>query len=285
MNFMTSIQIIQLIINILIPLLIGIICFIFFRFTMSLSSKTKQLSEEALEDLEKRVQNSVTGNKMKRYLSQMGIMYRMGDYNLSPVWYYMLRIGLGFLFSILSIFFFEFHITFIIIGFFLGYFGIDLFFKSQNQTDNKEMLMDIYNTYACMKIQLGCGFYILDSLTYAYKLAVHPRFKDALSELISNISNKTIGYEDAVALFKGRFLSEDINKLSSVLLNYTRYGQSEAYMQDIMNEIRGILSAVQMEEKHKTKMKSGMVCFAFFALVIALVFYVMIKDFSKIIIF
>lgn len=120
------------------------------------------------------------------------------------------------------------------------------------------MMMDLYNTYANLKIQMSSGVYLTESLEYSHKVAQDDRYREALGELILNLSDKTISMQRSVEIFKDRFDSREIDKLCALLHNCVVYGISDSYANDIMGEIQGIILASTLESEHDIENKAGM---------------------------
>ena len=142
------------------------------------------------------------------------------------------------------------------------------------------MLMDIYNTYSNIKIQMSAGIYIRECLEYTYDMVTNKRYKEALSELILNFSDKTVSSTDAVSIFKNRFHSLEIDKLSSLLVYFMQYGLNANHTDDIMSEIQGIIQAETLKAEHDIEMKAEATNFAFFTVIIAMVVYTVFSSFS-----
>lgn len=212
-------------------------------------------------------------------LSRLGIMYRLKNYDLTPAYYMVLKIGVGVLIGALG-FLLSTKIVFFLVGFVVGYIAVPLYFKHEDKQDNEEMLMDIYNTYSNIKIQMSAGIYIRECLEYTYDMVTNKRYKEALSELILNFSDKTVSSTDAVSIFKNRFHSQEIDKLSSLLGSFMQYGLNANHTDDIMSEIQGIIQAETLKAEHDIEMKAEATNFAFFTVIIAMVVYTVFSSFS-----
>ena len=127
---------------------------------------------------------------------------------------------------------------------------------------------------------MSSGVYLTESLEYSHKVAQDDRYREALGELILNLSDKTISMQRSVEIFKDRFDSREIDKLCALLHNCVVYCISDSYANDIMGEIQGIILASTLESEHDIENKAGMVNFIFFALIIALVGYTVFTNFS-----
>ena len=215
----------------------------------------------------------------KQMLSRRGIMYRTKNYDLTPAYYMVLRIGVGLLVGALC-FGLTFKFPVFLIGFILGFAGVPIYFKYEDNKDNQEMLMDIYNTYSNLKIQMAAGIYIRECLEYTYDMVTNKRYKAALEELIINFSDKTISSTDAVMIFKNRFHSHEIDKLASLISSFMQYGMNANHADDIMAEIQGIIQAETLKTEHDIETKAGLVNFAFFGLIIAMTVYSVFQSFS-----
>lgn len=222
---------------------------------------------------------SGTMDYKKLQLSRLGVMYRLKNYDLTPAYYVVLRIGVGLLFGIVG-YLISTKLIFILVGIIVGYIAVPFYFKYEDKKDNEEMLMDIYNTYSNIKIQMTAGIYIRECLEYTYDMVTNKRYKEALAELILNFSDKTVSSVDAVNIFKNRFHSQEIDKLSALLGSFMQYGLNANHTDDIMMEIQGIIQAETMKTEHDIEMKAESTNFAFFAVIIAMVVYVVFSSFS-----
>ena len=261
-------------------LMIGI-CAIFFLFLTRMRKSTQDAGKKVATEIDDAIKKRGLMDKYRTTLSKDGIMYRVGNYNLNPSWYICARLGVGILLGLLLYAGLE-KAGCIILGIFAGYLLTGMYFRAKNQSDNKEIMIDIYNTYANLKIQLSSGVYLINSLEYAHKVAQNKRYREALGELIVNMSDKTIPMQKAVDIFKDRFDSREIDKLCALLHNCVTYGVSDSYTNDIMGEIQGIILATTLESEHDIESKAGMVNFAFFACIIFLVAFTVFSNLNGI---
>ena len=259
-------------------------CVIFFLLLQKIGAKTGDVGDLTRKGIDDAFKKQGKMSEYKRKLSKLGIMYRVGNYNLNPSWYIMARIAIGMLTALLFWLLFE-EPMLALLGILVGYVGTELYFKKKNSDDNKAIVMDLYNTYANLKIQLESGLYIVDSLEYAHRIAANERYREALGELIINFSDKTIPMSNAVAIFKDRFDSKEIDKLCALLNNCILYGIQSSYTKDIMGEIQSLVLASTMEAEHDIESKAGIINFAFFAIIIFLTMYSVFTSFGNIDIF
>ena len=236
---------------------------------------TMHSGEKMISSLDKRYKQKGEMGKEKKKLSKYGIMYRFGNYNLIPAKYETFRIFIGIV-VVFVLMLFDIGLL-SILGFPVGYFGIDFILKRMNNSDNEAMAMDIYNTYANLKIQLSSGVFLGDCLEYTYKIVQNKRYKEALGEFVLNFADKTLTSVEAIEIFRNRFQSKEIDKLCSMMEMFVQYGISENYIQDIMTEIQSILTADSMRAEHLVEQKTGFVTFGFFLLVIALTVVAMLQ--------
>lgn len=255
------------------------ICFLFFNLFKRLGQKAENI--DVSNEIDKVVKKKGLASVYKKKMSKLGIMYRVGDYDLKPSWYILSRVLIAIIMFLIGIGLVKsFFIA--VIGFFAGFVLVGVYFKRKNTQDNKAMLMDIYNTYVTLKIQTQAGIYIANSIEYAYKIAQNERYREALRELVINISDKTIPMSTAINIFKDRFDSREINKLCALLHNFVTYGAQEAYTKDIMGEIQSIVLADSLETEHAIESKAGLITFAFFAIVIFITAYSIVLNFAEI---
>ena len=215
----------------------------------------------------------------KRELSKLGIMYRVKNYDLTPSYYLILRVCIGLLTAVL-LFLLTSKFLLIPIGIVAGYFLTHAYFVYENKKDNEEMIIDIYNTYANLKIQMTAGIYIREVLEYTYSSVNNERYKEALGELILNFSDKTVQSSDAVLIFKDRFDSQEINKLAALILSFMQFGLNSNHADDIMVEIQSLIQAATLKAEHDIEMKAGIINFGFFTIIILMVVYIVFSSFS-----
>lgn len=254
------------------------VCAVFFLMLMRLRTKTGDVGEKARREIDKAIKRRGEMSLYKTRLSKNGVMYRAGDYNLNPSWYILARLAIGVLFAVLSYLLLE-NLPFSFLAVPLGYFATEWYFIRQNSNDNKAIMMDLYNTYANLKIQMESGLYIADSIEYAHKSAQNERYKEALGELIINFSDKTVPMADAIAIFKNRFNSKEIDTLCALLNNCVMYGTQDAYTKDIMGEIQSIIKASTTAAEHDIETKAGLISFVFFGIIIFVTAYTVYNSF------
>lgn len=238
------------------------------------------LKDEVFKKLNEYDYNKGLLTGKKRELSKLGIMYRVKNYDLAPSYYLILRICIGLLTAVL-LFLLTSKIILIPIGLVAGFFLTHAYFVYENKKDNEEMIIDIYNTYANLKIQMTAGIYIREVLEYTYASVNNERYKDALGELILNFSDKTVQSSDAVIIFKDRFDSQEINKLSALILSFMQFGLNSNHADDIMAEIQSLIQAATLKTEHDIEMKAGIINFGFFTIIILMVVYIVFCSFSS----
>ena len=279
-----SIENISLIIKISSYFVMIIICILFFILLYKLIKKIDISKYRIDKEIDKKYKNDGKISSMKMNMSKMGIMYRVQDYDLNPSWYILVRIMVGILIGVI-LYLLTNKMIIIAIGIFAGYIIVPIYFKKKNKDDNEDMMMDLYNTYANFKIQMGAGIYIIDSLEAAHKTANNKRYKEALGELILNFADKTIPMEEAINIFKNRFDNRQIDKLCALLENCIQYGNSEEYARDIMIEIQSLITANTLKTENDIENKAGLIKFAFFGTIIFLVAYSLYMEFADISLF
>jgi len=248
-----------------------------------LLNNAKNKAKESISGIDERYKKKGEMGREKKKLSRLGIMYRFHDYDMTPSKYEVFRIFVG-VATVLILLLADVS-WMSVVGFPIGYFFTDFFFKRVNASDNEAMSMDIYNTYANLKIQLSSGVYLGDCLEYTYKIVQNERYKEALKEFVLNFSDKTLTSTEAIEIFRNRFQSKEIDKLCSMMSMFVQYGISEHYIQDIMTEIQSILTADSLRAENAIENKTGFVTFGFFSLVIVLTVIAMLQTFNGVSLF
>lgn len=257
------------------------VCVAFFFLLRRIFSKTDKLEAQVINSIDDSFRKRGIMAQYKKNLSKQGIAYRAGNYDLNPSWYILSKCAVGMISSLVVIALWKFNLPAIILAFFMGFYFMGFYYRRKNEDDNKEMMMDIYNTYANLKIKLGSGIYITNALEHSHQVAQNERYKEAMGELLINLSDKTITMDTAIDIFKDRFDSREIDKLCSLLHNYTQYGSSQSYAQDIMGEIQSIIEADATASEHDTETKAGIINFAFFTVIVMIVACSLFNNFSS----
>lgn len=269
-------------IAILITMLVS--CIIFYSILQRIFKSSKDVGTIAKKGIDESFKRRGILSESKKKMSKLGIMYRAGDYNLNPSWYILARIAIGAIMGLILWGVSE-NILLFVVGLPVGFILTELYYKKKNADDNKAMMMDLYNTYANLKIQMEAGVYVIESLEYAHEVVQNERYKEALGELLINFSDKTLAMSDAVDIFKDRFDSKEIDKLCALLHNCVTYGSQASYTKDIMGEIQSIILASTMESEHDIENKAGFINLAFFAIIILITAYSVMTSFQGVNIF
>ena len=248
----------------------AIAAFCVYRFALRALKKGEEKGRELIHNYDVNIQKKGQLSERQMYMSKVGIMYHFGKYDLKPSEYNMVRILVGGL-VVAVIYLLSMNPLASIVGLPIGYFGTDILFKILNKQDNEDMMMDIYNTYANLKIQMSSGIYIGDCLEYTYKIVKNERFKEAMKELLLNFSDKTITSEEAIEIFRNRFDYREIDKLCAMIEAFSKYGISETYLDEIMFTSKELLEADATKTQQNIESKVGFITFLFFVLVVALV--------------
>ena len=277
----TDVQVTQ-IIRIAIPIAMLFTCVLSYVVIKQALIRLYGKSCDAFEKADKQYkdQSVMTMGYKQLQLSKTGIMFRLKNYELTPNYFEVLKITIGLGFSVLGYLIMDKIIIFPV-GFVIGYFGTILYFKYENKKDDQEMMTDIYNTYANIKTQMTAGIYIREVLEYTYSMVKTPRYKEALAELILNFSNKTVSTTSAIYIFKNRFSSRQIDKLSSLLGSFMQYGLNAEHADDIMSEIQGLMQAETLKKENDIESAASGINFAFFFVIIVMIVYMIMRSFSS----
>lgn len=244
--------------------------FLVFKGVLKLLHQGEAVGKKVASRFDKQLFKQGKMPKQQLFLSKMGISYRFGNYDLKPSNYIIVRIFVGVIVAAILLLLTNQFLP-MCIGFPIGYFGINALFQLLNKRDNADMSLDVYNTYANLKIQLSSDVYINECLEYTYKITKNERYRTALKELLLNFSDKTITSSEAINIFRNRFSSKSIDQLCSMITSFVEYGLSDAYLDGIMFEATQLLEADATKTQQDIETKTGLITFAFFVLVIAMV--------------
>lgn len=244
--------------------------------------------EDAEEYTKKRIENSLKKNQkmnsMQGWMSKYGVLYRFRDYNLSPATYILGKVGFGICFGLLL----YISTDSLLLGFSIGFgsfFLVDIVFKQLNESDNKNFLMDLCTVYSNITIQMGMGIYIGECIEYSCTMVQNKRFKEALEEFVTNLSDKTILTTEAIHIFESRFCSKNIKSLCTMLESFVLYGNNATYSKMIQRETEDLIQTSATNSETLMENKVMMVTFLLFVmitLIIAYIFMSNLKDVSSI---
>ncbi|MBR3517857.1 MAG: hypothetical protein IKO10_16265 [Lachnospiraceae bacterium] len=171
-------------------------------------------------------------------LSKDGICYRIGDYNLSPAVYdLLLRPAFGLLSAAICFLICREFSAVLLIMVFYGYIGIPLVLKRRGKQDERQIEWDIYKALTNIRLQLACGAYMEDCLKMAAKGAIHPRFREAMDELMRNMADKSMTAADSIEILKTRFSSERTMTFCKILDSMITYGSMDSVCDDMNKEL------------------------------------------------
>lgn len=134
--------------------------------------------------------------------------------------------------------------------FLIGFFILDLYYKSENKEDNKKMLKDIHTIYDTLRVYLKTGTYVTDTLDECYYRVANKRLKKALLELKEGIKRNS-SKEDEIVLFQLKFDSVYIDIMVNILTQYFRTDSVATLLDDITEQMVDLDHAINMVEKEK----------------------------------
>ena len=187
-------------------------------------------------------------NQLK--LSRKGIMYRLNNFNLTILQYYLIRLVFSLVIGVIY-FAVSKYIAYAMIVFIISFIGIDLVFIELNEADNKKVLSDICNIYTVLNIDISSGMYLSDCLNHIKTIVSSKRFKIAIDELIYNISNRNTTVDESLILFSNRFSLKEMETLSSCILEISKNGITDDYAKKISGESEQIILGINNKTADK----------------------------------
>lgn len=175
-------------------------------------------------------------------LSKNGICYLTGNYDLTPITYsFIIRPFCGLL-TVISYYVLSGKLSYIMILLFLaGDIGFDVFIKAHGRGEERQIEWDIYKALTNVRIQLTTGSYLEDSLQMVADGAIHPRFSEAMNELLKNMSDKSKTTAESIEILKTRFCSERVMNFCKILENFITYGQAANIFEDMKSELKDMI--------------------------------------------
>lgn len=209
-------------------------------------------------------------------MSRYGLMHMIGDYNMEPSSFLILKGGCGIILMILGISLMDGALLKIAVGtvlLILGFFIPDIFIKISNQSDNTAMQDDIITIYNILRLHAKAGVFITDSLIECQREVGNKRLKEALMELNNNVISGKLTTEEAVDLFNARFSFDQIDNLSVIIKQSLRTGRAVEILSDISKQIEDTNRNRAQDEKDKTKRKTAGIQAFFFIMITVLAIY------------
>lgn len=180
---------------------------------------------------------------IKLSLSKTGVMYRLNNYDLNPFIFYGCIFGASFIVSIIAGIISHYMILIPILTIML-IIGAVFTIQSSNDSDNKQMLMDICNVYTIFNTDVSNGVYLSDCLSHMQDVISNKRLKYALEELILNIKDSKTTIDESLILFTNRFNSQEIQVLSGMLKQFITSGVNDEFKNDVNKQTAKIISDV-----------------------------------------
>lgn len=205
----------------------------------------------------------------------LGIKYRCGA-NFSPFDYMALRLGLGLLGAILSAFL---NPWFMPIAFSLVFFFVPVYFKQQDGNDNEAMMTDIGRMNSITALQLKNGVPIDKVLYECLRTIEHPRLREAIRTMSSEIRGTSTVTEAAKHLRK-KFNNQYIDTYSKVLEQMDETGMSLMFFDDIAASVDRINEAIAIIEEQKAERTSSFFQLILFLAPLMIVFYILAGSLS-----
>lgn len=220
--------------------LIMFICF-FIKSFRPVKEKEKK-TELSKKNKNRRLNDTNKNTDQRKKLSSTGVCYMVGNYNLSPAVYDLLmRPGCGVL--AVGIYYLLAHRTSVLMPviFIIGDIAFNLFVKAIGRNQEKEIEWDIYKALTNVRLQLTTGAYLEDSLRMVAESAIHPRFAEAMQELIKNMNDKSKTTSESIAILKTRFSSERVMNFCKILETFITYGPVDNVFNDMKEELKSMI--------------------------------------------
>ena len=219
---------------------IMLVCFMVKSFK---PAKTKEKKQElSKKNKNRRLNETSKTTDQRKKLSAIGVCYMVGNYNLSPAVYDLLmRPGCGAI--AVGIYYLITHRVSVLMPviFILGDIGFDLFVKAMGRTQEHQIEWDIYKALTNVRLQLTTGAYLEDSLRMVADSAIHPRFAEAMQELIKNMNDKSKTTSESIAILKTRFSSERVMNFCKILETFITYGPVDNVFNDMKEELKSMI--------------------------------------------
>lgn len=244
---------------------------------MGKSNKFTQLAKKAVDAAIGRTNTYYFSREnLTAMMSKYGMMHMLGDYNLEPSSFLIIKGGCGLILMVLGISVAPGIILKTVCAVALAVFGFfvpDIFIKISNKSDNEAMQDDIITIYNILRLHAKAGVFVTDSLIECQREVSNKRLKEALNELNNNTLSAKLTTEEAVDLFNARFCFDQIDNLSVIIKQSLRTGRSTEILSDISKQIEDTNRNRAQDEKDKTKRKTAGIQTLFFIMITVLAIY------------
>lgn len=192
-------------------------------------------------------------DRIATFIEENGVAYMLSN-SINPVMYIVFKGLVGIVFGTLIGVSIELpiiqKIAVFILCFVIGFFGIDVIVKNNNENANQKMMLDISNTYDVLKIQVRAGVYITDSIFFCYQNCSNKRLKDAL--LAAYLDIKTDGnIERALEKLNAKFNNRQISTLCAILEQSLTSGQSAEILDNITKKNVDVQKLINQQYRRK----------------------------------
>lgn len=268
---MKYLNIISLILMILIPLII------FLLIKDGGKIKSKKFSIKSAENnLKKSEKGLKLYGKTEEYLSRMGVA-EIFEKEISPIEFYLIKIGLALIVLILCI---RFGLFISLLGTVIGFLTPNFVLWLSNEGDNDEILIDIRKVYDILEMQTRAGVFLTNSLNECYLCVKNERLKKAFLDFNNEILLKN-DIEKAVNNFQLKFKSQYIDTFCIVIKQSLDSGKSVQILEDLSAQIVDIDEAIQMKKQNEKERKTSLYQLILFTDVMIVVLYLLIQYLLK----
>lgn len=190
--------------------------------------------------------------RLEMFIKEYGVAYMMYE-SINPVMYIIIKILIGIFLAVLVMTQVSSVLLFVI-TFSFGFFLVDILVRRNNDSDNKDMMADIANTYDVLKIQMRAGVFITDAIYFCYQNCSNKRLKDGFLGLYLDIksSNNVV---EALRNFNSKFKNNNISTLCAVLEQSLATGQSADILDNITKKNVDIQKLLNEQYRRKIEGK------------------------------
>lgn len=202
-------------------------------------------------------------DKLIEKLSKRGYMYHLHDYNLAISTYYIFKMVIALLFGLAYVIIVGLNVG-IVAAMIIGFYFLDIHFKSKNKSDNIEMDDDILNLYFTLVVHAEANVYLLDTMRICAKESKCPRFREALNEFVNIVTSNKGTLLDAINVLEKRFDNKDIVNLCVCLTQAEETGNSAKMLRELLAQIESMQKAKNYENEKREEHRMLGVLIAYF---------------------
>ncbi len=171
--------------------------------------------------------------------------------NLNAISYYLIKVVMLFMFSLVGLINYDSYIAMIILGA-IGYYFIDLYIYINKKSRDSEICTDLLNVTDSICLQLSSYVPLKESLKSQYENCKNKDFRKAIMIFATKYELSELNINEAISDLNNRFDILEVDMFCNTLRQYTKLGNIIELLENL-SEILKVKYMDRLKEKTKTK--------------------------------